>query len=352
MVDIGEGVEDDIFRCLLTYLQSSDDLGTFYDGFRKFVQGAKIASPSDVAEYRDRLKDIPGYWSRTASILFCYHRAMELVDEFFLANGYGQLDMSAIEEIERGFFVQHLAQQGSTAEVILHRLLMSGELSVQVCPVTEECSGFAWRGCPERCSECCPSFCRKDEYPDWQLNYSPTDLLIDYDAGYTALLVNEPDFVAHFHRPYPVPPMLLIDAEELTIRMNSTLKGYVHETGSQEIYWTSEKLRKELFDVNRCIYISNGDKGRRYTFLHHKIIEHNVETMRAVAILLRSDEAALLASYANKDFIRRRVRFTFSAYAPDIVREIKTVWPQFCVPAGKVGTPAINQKVSPAAVSL
>ena len=342
MVDIGDGVRDDDFSELVSFLQNTNDLAWLYREFCRFVQNLDVPYRHELSAYRSKTKGIPGYDPRAASLVFCYRKAMALLNDFILTQVNVPFDIEAVDQIAQSFFTQRQVSEGALAEVILHRLLTSGELEVQTCGLSDECSHHCKSGCKHRSSTCERGFCRADMYHTWYTSYSPTDLLLDYDGGFTALLLDDPTMIPNFHRSYPVPPLLLIDATELTMRMNSILREYARDTAIQTSYFTDEKLRKELFTLNRCIYIANGDGRRKYTFEHCKVVDQEVQNMRVIAILLREDEAKHLARTSRQNSLRRNSRMAYAVDTPHLIHLLKSVWIQFCIPVGEIGKASIS----------
>ena len=154
LVDLGRGVEDQEFSDLLSHLQETDDVDKLVHGFSRFVSSKEFNFAEELVKYRKKVKSEREVSQRLIAMVFCYRRVIELLDEFLAVAGYGGLDMDKITAIEASFYekktVVSADARAELAELLLRRLIGSGEIRAQLCGVNDECSVHLCHGCVDR----------------------------------------------------------------------------------------------------------------------------------------------------------------------------------------------------------
>ena len=340
-VDVGDGVNDLKFSENLTFLQIHPDYKQFLRRFREFYRNISLKIRDDLAAYRMRMAKQHADDARSVDMIWCYMLAMRCVQRFLKEENLGDLSMDAVEKIAEGLYARRKqtksASQGSLANIVLHELIQTDAFRVQLCWVGDECSCHLDHGCKHRSARCDDGICMANLGCEWKTSYTLTDLMLSYDQGYNALLVDDPSCVPHVSHAYPVPPFLIVDSAELTFKANAMLKEFCERRGCTAEYWEGEKLRKELFEANRCMIIPNGDKGKRYTFEHTKIVDDEVLSFRAVAILLRDEEVAQLRDRSRYSLVERQRRFAYAESSGRMVKLLRKDWAQLECKCTEVG---------------
>jgi len=251
--------------------------------------------------------------------------------------------MAQIEKIEAQLLSNKKLTSMSVADIandMVKRLIFSGELNVGLCEVKDECTRHLSVGCDKRSDFCDPNHCQIGVFPKWKTTYALNDLFLDYQSGINAVLIDDPQMVPHFKRLHKIPPFIIIDSDILTSKINLMLAQVHKEIEFETFYFTSEKLHKALFKSNRCMAMSNGDKGHRYTFSHPAFFEDEHMQMRAVFLFLTDEEKAHLLNTAHSaTYFDRMKRYSYSPHCGRIISSIQNIWSQFLISPRPVGEP-------------
>ena len=336
-VDIGDGVADPNISSLLYYLAESQDLFLLENGFRQFVKESSIEYSESLKLFRTAMTSSGHSDPRTATLIFTVVKTASVLNEFFFHEGFVGIDQDLILQIIKASIADRTAHAAIIEEIILERLLASEELMIQSCDVIDECSVFCNSGCKHRNADCI-TYCQAYPIqPSRKPSYTPYDFFLDWGSGFNALLIENPQMVPFFQRPYPFPSILIIEAEDFTRRMNSHLANYCLEVSKRIPFFTHEKLRKALLSLNRCLVIPNENKGYRYTFQHPVLCSDGVTEMRAVGILLRPKEVERLKLNIPRGNISWYRRQAYAAESGKVIYLLRKLWPLFTINATPIG---------------
>lgn len=344
VVEMGRGVEDDEFSQRLTYLQESNDVDQLTKKFSRFMETKTCQYMQELCQYRESMKTGGERNQRQIAMVFCYRKTMALLDEFFRFSVEDGLDMDKIAAIEKSFYAKTLVvgndARAELAELLLRKLIVSGEIVAQITEVSDDCSEHIKHGCSHRGYLCERGICEANLHHDWVQRYSPNDLFLDYSCGSNALLLTDPQMIPGFRRPFHVPPLLVMEADLLTVRLNSVLEMYCCESGERHKYFAHETLRKCLMKTNRCVVTPNRSGGFRYTQEYLSINEGDLQPVRVVLLQLREEEVDfLMRTGIKRGYAEHTRRRLFSADCGKLLKIFSKEWPKMAFNCGPVGEP-------------
>lgn len=164
--------------------------------------------------------------------------------------------------------------------------------------------------------------------------YDPIDLIFHHNGTTNAVLLDRQNAV-YFCRQRRTPvSVLIVEKNLLSDAMEQELIKWLAETKQKHRFFTPQKLRAELYALNRCMALDDGQDGLRYVFDYPCEENQHYETHSVLALLLKESEAKYLAtrspvSTSATDYVYRTL---FTGYISNINSTLQSnfVPAQYC----------------------
>ena len=341
LVDIGSGVKDPAFSSLLTEIQNSAFLEELLQNFEKYISNLHFDLKASLLEYRP-LQLGKEYSPRDIDKLFCIQYVLNLLYHMLGAQGVDISTLPSLETLCSDLFMQQEqnSPQGDSAliEDAVCELLSSRILAVQRCLPRAECRHHINYGCKSRSHTCNFECSNGIDTSSWATVIPPQDLFLENDHGANAILLTDPDCFPYLHRPFPLPPMLLINADMLSSWLNSLIADRCRRENRSIFRLDDVELRKWLLSINRIAVMTEDGKKFRYTFTGRSVINATILTSRFVILLLNQHEANFLAENCAVDgLLSQQRRLMYAADCAQYLPSLKNEMARLCLSNGPIG---------------
>lgn len=344
--DIGAGLLDPEFAACLSVIQKGSFLQDLLADFDNFISNKDFFLMTALENFRSQNAG-KGHSPRDIDKIFTIHFSLQVFLEFLESH---EVDGTTFISIENFCFSllkqqeQHTAEESANLlEMAVQDFLKSKILSVQRCMPRMECAYHLGNGCAARCFECESKCSTGFDVQPWKMLIPPQDLFLEADHGANAILLRELEYFPYLERRFPIPPLLLINADLLSSCINNSIAERCRREKRAVFYLDDIELRKRLLQINRIAVMSEDGKKYRYTFSGRTVVNDVVLTSRIVILFLHQEEVDWLIENraAENGFAhQRRLR-----YAPDCAKFLHTLkneMARLCI-----STAAIGEYISP-----
>ncbi|MGN0707856.1 MAG: hypothetical protein ACI4JC_07640 [Faecalibacterium sp.] len=339
-VFFGKGLSEPDTSERVKYLQrnkSLDELIALFD--KNYSAFLPDDIPALLDDFRARNREIAAGPKRT-DMVFCIDLTARILNEIVF-EAYGE-NLFSTEEIDRLTkfllkcdFGEHV-QKPNMVEKVLERFLLKSVRPIAPVP-KDVCRTFVSTGCSDFKFGygvfCQNNNCTRDDR--MVSAYDPTELVLDYNCDFNAVLISQPDYIWQYQRPYSTPPFLVMDARIFLAGMNAELERLSMETGEKVFYFSGQKLHQELARLNRCAVFPNGKTFRYSLSYPGSNGDEAFLDARVVILLLKQEEFQHLQAISENPSFSLWLRHT--AYSPEITRILRNTFSSLLIRTGEVG---------------
>lgn len=279
---------------ILEWLQENkEDLLVMMQEFSRWYSQTTYDFKKLLSEHRTayRGKGTP----RQVDLAFSYYASMAVLSDFLLAYKGITLDSNIVlENIDT--MIRNTHQSSIDSDINITKLLDTAIAGRKFTPqfVQPEylCNKYLYGQCNKhsfRCDLMCDEWqYGKEEYID------PQNLIINIDAGFNSVLVQDIHQINGCLKNMPGGPVLIVDADTLSCNINDVI---VHQgiVKKQELPKLSDiAIHKKLYENRQCFFLPNGYKSCRYTMNYRCYNDKMVRKTRVCFIRLTQYQLSLL----------------------------------------------------------